>query len=819
MENINDGRAKSDNPTTLRTLANFLGQDSIVVVVPKIQRGYAQGRKSEENIRIQFCDELFSTLENGENIELSFVYGSKTVGPNGTIRFELLDGQQRITTLVLLYWFLACASGRDLPAWLAAFTYETRTTSAHFLHELSKSTIEVTEDRKPSEIIRDRQWYTLAYDKDSSVEGMLTMLDAFHSRYNASTKKEILYGNLENIRFYELDLDDFGLTEEIYIKMNARGLQLTPFENFKADILKYLKDDKTPAYKEKVKMAVAGQPEVDYYLNFSQKMDNRWLDIFWRKGDGEGPDYNGGREYCARFFRFFQRYFSNKCYLEVQSALPADSFRPNAIPDSDEGRMWHFLWSLSPKQDKTYLGFKYYAQILARYPQYIYNIEKILDHLSDKEVSEVIKAELVNPWDNNDRRQLFEEKYQLADAICFAAVTEYIEKTSGAFDTANFRRWMRVVRNVTENQLLRNVNEMVTVVRNLRAILDIEGAADDLYKALSTVSTNNRSLLEEIEKAKIIVADKSQDWEQAFTKAESHPLFRGAIGFLMEDMPSTVDAFSRRASLAGELFDASRMTGRMRVGHKLIRCLVRQLNSKEQLVNTTLTEKSDSVNHLKSMMLTYPGIRSLVCSLGDLENLDAVEARIDSILEEPVVSISADGRLNRAFERLCTDPRIYDFIDKVERENPKKSMVISERDGNYAVDRARSWYDWIFLGTERKDIIDFMLGRGFTLTDNNQQPFKDKYGDYFGYCVWIEKRVYVNQKLTVEFHNNGNARFWVHESQKNVPELFPDVTPDDKGWMKIKEIPAGHASDCEAVLAMADEMELLMKEADREKPE
>ncbi|MBD5281133.1 MAG: DUF262 domain-containing protein [Bacteroides sp.] len=823
MEEVYEDNITPNNPTSLKTLADFLGQKKISVVVPKIQRAYAQGRKSEENIRIQFCDELFSSLENETKIELSFVYGSKVVESNSeTIRFELLDGQQRITTLVLLYWFLACASGRQIPEWLTAFTYETRTTSTNFLHELSRSSLDVV-NNKPSEVIRGRQWYTLAYDKDSSVWGMLNMLDTFHERYKVSDKKEQLFDNLDNIRFYELDLDDFGLTEEIYIKMNARGLQLTPFENFKADIIKYLKDEENPNFKERVHMEIVGHPEVDYYLNFSQKMDNRWLDIFWRKEDGTGTGDNDGRKYCARFFRFFYRYFANKYYMEVQGAQPADYFRPKTLPESEEGKVWHFLWTLSPKQERTYFGFKYYEYILNQYPQYIYNIEKILDYLADKEVLNIINAELVNPWEKNERREFFEEKYQLADAIYFAAVTEYLEQTGDLFDTTNFRKWMRVVRNVVENQLLRNVNEIVTIVRNFRDILQIQGATEDIYKAMASgirPSSNNRSLLEEIKKAEIICSDENKDWEKVFIEAERHPLFRGAIGLLLENLPSSTEAFADRTALVGQLFDSNGIVNKMRAEHKLIRSFVRQLNKKSWLIGTTITEKNDVTNHLKSMMLTYPTVSRFVCQLGDLKDMSAVVNYIDSELMKPFVTESESGllvdggdeRLDRAFIRLCLEPRIYDFIDHVENENRNKYMVISERDSNYAIDRARSWYDKIFLGTERKEVVDFMLGHDYSLWSEHQKPFKDQYGDYFGYRVWIEKNIDDGQKLSIEFHQGGNARFLVHKDQKNALQLFPNALAHDyEGWLKIDEIPASHIYDGESVLKKANEIETIIK--------
>ena len=34
-----------------------------------------------------------------------------------------------------------------------------------------------------------------------------------------------------------------GLSDDLYIKMNARGKQLTDFENFKADLVGYIKNE------------------------------------------------------------------------------------------------------------------------------------------------------------------------------------------------------------------------------------------------------------------------------------------------------------------------------------------------------------------------------------------------------------------------------------------------------------------------------------------------------------------------------------------------------------------------------------------------
>ena len=72
------------------------------IVIPIIQRDYAQGRTTEKptEVRKGFVSNLISYLQapEGEIHDLDFVYG--TVVDN---EFIPLDGQQRLTTLFLLH--------------------------------------------------------------------------------------------------------------------------------------------------------------------------------------------------------------------------------------------------------------------------------------------------------------------------------------------------------------------------------------------------------------------------------------------------------------------------------------------------------------------------------------------------------------------------------------------------------------------------------------------------------------------------------------------------------------------------------------------
>ena len=101
------------------------------IVIPIIQRDYAQGRKVAEidKIRSRFLDALHGAV-TVKPIVLDFVYGS--LDEDGTL--IPLDGQQRLTTLFLLHWYAAKKAGipEDEYVFLKGFSYETRYSARDF---------------------------------------------------------------------------------------------------------------------------------------------------------------------------------------------------------------------------------------------------------------------------------------------------------------------------------------------------------------------------------------------------------------------------------------------------------------------------------------------------------------------------------------------------------------------------------------------------------------------------------------------------------------------------------------------------------------
>ena len=232
------------------------------IVIPIIQRDYAQGRKDSDvrRIRLRFLDSLKKAITN-KPITLDFVYGD--IDENGVM--TPLDGQQRLTTLFLLHWYAAKRESinKDEYGFLSNFSYETRYSARDFCDLIvNKYTPSFTQSI--SEEIIDQAWFPLDWTKDPTISSMLVMLDGIHNMF---AEVPDIWNSLKNgaISFYFLPIKDMGLTDELYIKMNSRGKPLTQFEHFKAELEQGLR-------------------EIDENIakRVMRKIDIDWTDMLWR---------------------------------------------------------------------------------------------------------------------------------------------------------------------------------------------------------------------------------------------------------------------------------------------------------------------------------------------------------------------------------------------------------------------------------------------------------------------------------------------------------------------------------------------------------
>ena len=276
----------NNNIGELKTFRQLLEEEN-TIIIPKVQRDYAYGRK-EKKVETVLGDMLIGMIEAVKhdtcNI-LDFVYGSPYVRKNKVSSgFIPLDGQQRLTTLFLLHFYaslLGDENGNPIEQsqvdFLAKFRYETRQSATEFCTNLIKvirqnliGKYQPNRD-KLKELIIDDACYLNTYYYDPTITSILNVLEKIEQKCIElgvlQLPGDCMWKRLmekRNIEFYCLSLEKFGLADDLFIKMNARGKSLTTFEIFKSDMLAIIKKVDEPLKDE-----------------FSCKMDTKWIDIIW----------------------------------------------------------------------------------------------------------------------------------------------------------------------------------------------------------------------------------------------------------------------------------------------------------------------------------------------------------------------------------------------------------------------------------------------------------------------------------------------------------------------------------------------------------
>lgn len=258
------------------------------IEIPIIQRNYVQG--NDKTIRRHFVKYLVKALTQQSPVELDFVYGAErqdtqltdNCAPNNCVPqvgkvLIPLDGQQRLTTLWLLHgYLLALEQVNNNPEQLspeereaqcqllARFVYETRQSAKDFcgywLQEVTQRACQELVET-PSKYLRNCAWFDPEWEKEGTVTAMLGMLDEVASK--RKELQEVPFRSLERIRFYYLPIEKFGLSNELYIRMNARGEQLTSFEHFKSSFYKVIQHHRNLS-------------------SIKEKMEYDWVDALWQ---------------------------------------------------------------------------------------------------------------------------------------------------------------------------------------------------------------------------------------------------------------------------------------------------------------------------------------------------------------------------------------------------------------------------------------------------------------------------------------------------------------------------------------------------------
>lgn len=498
------------------------------IIIPIIQRDYAQGRNTAniKRVRKNFLTALFDAVTN-KPITLDFIYGD--LDDKGIL--TPLDGQQRLTTLFLLYWYAAKKEKLDAAkySFLNYFSYETRPDTRDFCKDLI--TFQPKFKDALSNEISDQAWFPLSWKKDPSISAMLEMLDAINKKFSAVKN---LWQRLESnsISFYFLPITDMGLTDEIYITMNSRGKLLTEFERFKAEFKSRL---------DKIDAAISNR--------IILKIDTVWTDMLWEYRD-ENKLIDAG----------FLHYFRFLCdiLLYKKSDTPYNKTR-DEFDLLDEV----FSGNIQANIDFIEKSFDCWCNLdIAKF----FNDRVSVGDKSKKNINRHEIGKIITYFDNAD---FFGEclkfygltkdgrvrKFTLGATVMLYAFLFY-RLNSEKISDKDFRRRIRIINNLVNNSASaemsnstsrNNGNRIPAMLMQVENILLDEKILtyDELRGKISNVYNFNETQLKE-EREKIQWVKDNPNYAESLFELEDHYLLYGQIGIVGLKNPQN---FSRFISL------------------------------------------------------------------------------------------------------------------------------------------------------------------------------------------------------------------------------------------------------------------------------
>ena len=492
------------------------------VVIPPIQRDYAQGRENEkvQRIRDRFLDDIIKVITNENDpasLALDFIYGyvikEKLDNDQELTVFKPLDGQQRLTTLFLLHWYIATRYTelhQEVIRLLGKFSYATRPKSRKFCEEL----VRFEPDRDGDGIkdqIENQPWFFQSWFSDPTISSMLVVLEAIEKRLRGkcSDYRKIwvrLTASQPCITFNLLEMDELGLPDDLYIKMNSRGKELTDFEYFKSHFSKILTDDEQ--------------------REFNNRIDKEWSDLFWNiYKDSEHETEDLAIEVDAGFLGFFW-YVTDLLIAKKGIDIPEKTYWMSVIRSiyGDTGNV-KFLFScldLFTNLEKTNPD---YFENLFYVDENSFSEEKTRLFFNNVEVNLFSKCAKTYGYIN--RRNTFSIGEQLMLYACI------LDRSGEILDFPNKIRKIRNLIASSEDQMRKEY--LGTLYLDIELILNDKELIDKtrFSKAQIEEETNKRALLKE-----------HPDLTKILFKTEDHHLLRGTLSIF--DITAEIEPYAEK---------------------------------------------------------------------------------------------------------------------------------------------------------------------------------------------------------------------------------------------------------------------------------
>jgi len=513
---------QSDSKFTIKKLL-----EAYKVNIPAIQRDYAFGRTGYQNTnkREKFIGNLIDSLVHNNLVHLDFVYGLISDD-----YFIPLDGQQRITTLWLIEVYLLKNIKTDLNStYLEKFSYDTRTSTREFCRALLKEEWKITKvsvaKSQVVEYFYNSKWFFNSWRHDPSITGMIVVLEEIHRCIN---QKKIHELGTNNITFSFLNIDNLGNSEELYIKMNSRGRELSDWDEFKVELFELIDKKANDEF-------VAQE--------YEKWIDGRFIDFFWTIGK-DSKDKSKFTE--IRMLRLFYLYI----YFQILENKHLYTYSSHDEVIRIIEKDWKSVITID-----MLLEIRHFVEYIAINRESIKGISHKRfqnDGLRIDELFAILAKTDLNRF--------------LSDLDLFYAYKLFIKKRAKDLSSiskisdeeiSELKQVIRVTSNFEETYRKQFSIESVFVDSIRSAILHSEGILKYfetlVSKTVNFGSHSDEQLEEEIVKSRLILSDP--EWETIIYNVESHLLFNGTIGWLLRVSDENLEEFKTYSTLLLDKFD------------------------------------------------------------------------------------------------------------------------------------------------------------------------------------------------------------------------------------------------------------------------
>lgn len=213
-----------------------------ILIIPEIQREYVWGN----NVKVltSFLNDINDNIEDADK-NIGFLYSYSVHGKEHYI----IDGQQRLTTIVLLLYVKSLQDPRNYESFKTllltddstmSFSYNVRPLTEQFLRQLFKQQCVNSTD------ICKQKWFLHEYASDITIMSIMGALDVMSKKgaFTNLTFEKIL----DNINFWYFNVNETSQGEELYITMNSRGQKLTQSEQLKPRLFGKLSTEQINVY-------------------------------------------------------------------------------------------------------------------------------------------------------------------------------------------------------------------------------------------------------------------------------------------------------------------------------------------------------------------------------------------------------------------------------------------------------------------------------------------------------------------------------------------------------------------------------------------